>query len=123
MEIIRQLLKKIVIFVHILVALFMVVGFLFPSNFLFYFLLVWPTVYFQWQINENRCILTDLEYYLDGKTPPPGNNYEFPFVKKQLANLNIQIKNDMQIYYFFIYLLTVFWIIGFIRYIIFKKCK
>lgn len=121
MEIIRQLLKKIVIFTHILVALFMAIGFLFPSNFLFYFLFLWPGIYLQWQINNNRCILTDLEYYLDGKTPPPGNNYEFPFIKKQLANLNIQLKNDMQIYYFLIYGLTVFWIIGFIRYMYNRK--
>jgi hypothetical protein len=37
MKIIRQILKNIVIFIHILVALFMVIGFLFPTKFLFYF--------------------------------------------------------------------------------------
>ena len=115
MKIIRQILKNIVIFIHILVSIFMVIGFLFPTKFLFYFLFLWPAVYLHWQINDNRCILSDLEYYIDGKTPPPGNNYEFPNTQKKLAELGIKLQH-MDIYYFFMYGLSTFWIIGLIRY-------
>jgi hypothetical protein len=121
MEIIKQILKKILVFIHILVSLFLAFGFIMPEPFLFYFLFTWPAIYLHWQINDNRCILTDLEYYLDGKEQAPKNNYEFPFVKKQLAKINIKPTNDMQIYYFFIYGMTTFWIIGLIRYMYSRK--
>ncbi len=91
------------------------VGFMMPERFLFYFILSWPCIYLHWQINENRCILTDLEYYIDGKTPPQGNNYQFPNIQKKIAEFGIKLQH-MHIYYFFMYGLTAFWIIGFIRY-------
>jgi|Laugrespbdmm15sd_2_1035082.scaffolds.fasta_scaffold28858_2 hypothetical protein len=121
MEIIRFIIKKILGIIHSLVFIFSIVGFMMPEPFLFYFLFIWPTIYLHWQINDNNCILSDLEhYYIDGKTPPSGNKYEFPFLQKQLANAGIKLKH-LDIYHFFIYGLTAFWIIGLIRYMYIRK--
>jgi hypothetical protein len=123
MEIIKQILKKILAAIHILVFIFSIVGFIMPEPFLFYFLFVWPAIYLHWQINDNNCILSDLEhYYIDGKKPPSGNKYEFPFLQKQFANAGIKLKH-LDIYNFFIYGLTTFWIIGLIRYIYTRNNK
>jgi hypothetical protein len=121
-EFFKEIFKNITWLIHILISIFMVVGFLMPDSFLFYYLLSWPCVYLQWQLNNNNCILTQIEYYLDGKTLPPGNKYEFPFLKKQFASIGIKL-NDMQLYYFTTYGHTVFWIIGFIRYMYYRIYK
>jgi hypothetical protein len=100
--------------------LILIFGVLLPNYLLFIFILMWPCIYFHWKINNYKCILTELEYYLDDKPFPKVNDKEYPFIKKELLNFGINLSH-IQIHYIVIYGFTILWIIGFIRYIIYKK--
>jgi hypothetical protein len=103
---------------HKLFVCFMFCGFLVPEKFLFYFIIIWPCVYLHWQFNDGRCVLTELQYYLDNKPFPPkvykSNNY--PFMRKMLSDININLSNS-QLHYAIIYGYTISCLIGVIRYI------
>lgn len=122
MKIIKQIIKNIVHFIHLLISIFTVVGFLMPDRFLFYYILCWPSIYVHWQFNNQRCILNDIKYYLDDKIPPPGNKDEYPYIQKQLLNIGIKAQN-VHIHYFYMYGISAFWMIGLLRYIYIKNKK
>jgi hypothetical protein len=93
-------------------------GFLLPETFLFYFIFTWPMVYLHWQFNNGRCILTELEYYIDNRPyPPPANkDHDYPFMRSVFADFNIKI-SDEEIHSLILFGLTGTWTIGFLRYL------
>ena len=114
----KEILKTILVFIHKLIVYFMAFGFLLPHGFLLYFLLTWPLVYLHWQFNNNRCVLTELEYYLDDTPYPPtvDKDHNNPFVMKLLNDFGIHL-SDSQVHYGIMYGFTVSWMIGAFRYI------
>ncbi len=113
----RKILKTMVVVVHRIIVYFMFIGVLLPNHLLFYYLCVWPGVYLHWQINDQHCILTQLEYYLDGRKFPPKaqDDHNYPFAQGILRTIGIYI-HDSQLHGLILFVLTTLWIIGFIRY-------
>lgn len=121
--------KRVLIFLlsslHEIFVYFMIIGFIVPYRYLYIFLLSWPSVYLHWQFNNNRCCLTQLEYYLKNIPEPPSidKDHNYPFINKILNKFNIYLSHD-KIHYCILYGLTICWIIGllrFIYYLIYKK--
>ena len=111
----RKIIKNIVVFIHNLIVLFLVIGFLLPKKYLIYFLIAWPLVYLHWKTNNNRCSLTELEYWLDNKPYPADlSNYDgFHFLKKMVDSFNIDERLQ---YYIGTYGFNLTWLIGVYRY-------
>ncbi len=120
-KILKKILKTIIIIIHNLIVYFMAFGVLMPDGLLSLFIITWPSVYLHWQFNNNRCILTELEYYLDNKPYPPtvDDDHDYVYIKKMLTDLNIKLSNN-SIHYSILYGFTIFWIVGCIRYIKYK---
>lgn len=59
-------LTNLVVFIHTLIVLFLFWGFLLPKKYLIYHLIAWPIVWLHWQLNNQRCILTEWEFKLRG---------------------------------------------------------
>lgn len=113
----RKFLKKVVYLIHKLFVYFLIFGAFLPEKYLFYYIIAWPITYIHWQINNNRCILTQLEYALDDKPYPPtvDKDNDSPFMKTIFDELNIKASNS-EIHYTIVYGNTIFWLIGVIRY-------
>lgn len=113
----RKLLKMLLNLIHKLLVYFMVFGVLLPEKYIFYFVITWPCIYLHWQLNNNRCILTELEYYLDNKPYPPtvDKDHDYPFIKSALKDFGVSA-DDIEIHYGIMYGFTILWIIGMIRY-------
>ena len=58
---ISQILLLIIQFVHTLIVFFALFGCFLPLNYIKYHLFMFPIIYIQWKLNNNRCILTDIE--------------------------------------------------------------
>ncbi len=97
----------------------MLLGFLLPRKYLYLYIIAWPIVYIHWQLNNNKCILTEIEYKLQNKknTPTANKDHDFPFINKMLNEWNIYLSNN-QIHYLIFFILTITWIIGLIRFFI-----
>lgn len=113
----KKILKIIVNTIHKLLVYFMFFGVFLPKKYLLYFIIVLPFVHIHWQFNNHKCILTELEYYLDGKPPPPTVDKQetYPFMKDTFSELGMNL-TDQEIYYVIMYGYTFVWIIGMIRY-------
>ena len=111
----KKILKKLVILIHKLVLLYSIVGFLLPKKYLFYFILFWPTIYLHWQINNDCCMLTELECYLADKPfiLSVGENRSLKrwFAKYTINTSTISIRNYITCFF------TITWLIGVIRYL------
>ena len=108
---------NIIEFVHTIFVLVMSYGFILPSPYLKYYLILLPLTFFHWYINNNKCILSELEYKFKGykkKIISKKNNY--PFIKKMYSKFNIHLSNE-QIHHFIIMKIIIFWLIGFTRYL------
>ncbi len=116
LDFLKQILIFFLIFIHKLIVYFMILGFLLPYKYLYIFLLTWPIVYIHWQLNNDMCCLTQLEYYLKNKPNPPTSkeDHDYPFAKKFLSIFNINLPND-KIHQFILINLTILWFIGLLR--------
>ncbi len=112
----KYFLIKLLIFLHVLILFFMIFGFLLPSKYLIIYVLCWPSIYLHWQLNNNNCYLTELQYKLENKPLPSSKENNYPFVKGVLNNIGIKM-NDNNIHIFFMYGITSLWFIGFIRFL------
>lgn len=113
----RKIIKIMLISIHKLLVYFMFFGVFLPERLLIYFLITWPLIYLHWQLNNNRCILTELEYFIDNKPYPPtvDKDHDYPFMRSVLADFNIKVP-DEQIHYGVLFGLTAIWIVGVVRY-------
>jgi len=57
--------KKVLVFVHLSLVLIFIIGPFLPGKYLLYYLFLWPLVYIHWYFNDDRCMLTELEYNND----------------------------------------------------------
>jgi len=113
----KKFLKKVVYLIHKLFVYFLVFGAFLPEKYLFLHIIAWPLTYIHWQFNEQRCILTELEYLIDNKPFPPKvqEDDDFPFMKNIFDEIGIKIKNS-ELHNIIVYGNTIFWLIGVIRY-------
>jgi len=117
---IKILLLSLVKFVHNLIILFVVLGSFLPKKYLIYFLFAWPTIFIHWQTNSNKCVLTELEFWIENK-PYPANTIDtdpaYPFIRKITGKM-FDSFSDNQLHKFILGLFTLLWVIGLIRYLI-----
>jgi hypothetical protein len=117
----RKILARLVKIIHQLIVYFCVLGVFLPSKYLIYYIPIWPLIYLHWQFNSNKCILTELQYWLEFKssTPTIDLDHNFPFIRSISGNLFKNISNK-NLHNFIIRSITLLWIIGVIRYLKFK---
>jgi hypothetical protein len=127
-QIVKNILKEILVKTHEAIGLFTIFGFLIPNRYLPLFLITWPLIFLSWKVNYNRCILTDLEYYLDNKKFPPiiEDDYNYPFIRRVLKKINskfadVKVLSNKKFHYFMVSVATTTWLIGLIRYLNYKK--
>ena len=120
----KKILKLAIILVHKIIVFSMIFGFLIPKKYLLFFIILWPSVYLSWQLNNNKCILTEIEYYLDNKkySPSVTEDHDYPFIRRMLSNININLTNqkilsNKHIHYIIVLLLTLLWFIGLVKYL------
>jgi hypothetical protein len=75
----------------------MLFGFLLPINFIHIHTIFLPMVFLYWKLNDDKCILTEIEYklinidYVDTENILDTTNTlierNYPFMKKYLVNL------------------------------------
>ena len=99
-----------------------VFGFLLPKKLLIFHLLIWPSMIIHWIFNDNKCILTELEVELSGKS---WGESQAEFSTKLLRTLGFNL-NSEDIYFnmqcdritnIYIILYSISWVISLIRYI------
>lgn len=112
----KNLTLNFIIFTHILIVLFLLLGAFLPKKYLIYFLFFLPFLYIHWLTNNGKCICTQLECWI-GKNEyclEPGVN--FPLVDRILKYFNIYITDKKTKDTVIVYTLTIFWLIGLYRY-------
>jgi hypothetical protein len=117
---------KLFVMFHRLLVYFMTFGFIFSYDFLIYYLPIWPIVWFHWQINNNICILTEIEYILKNnhtKAPEIQDNHDYQFFREISKLFGIEQMSNRTIHNIVIISLSIAWLIGYIRYYKLKKNK
>lgn len=112
----KKILKQIVRIIHVFLVLFYFVGAFIAKKYLILFIFAWPLLFLHWQTNNNKCICTQIEAWLDNQEDCLNQYEDFPFITRMLNFLNIEIKGKKTKYYIFCTSLTFFWLIGMYRY-------
>jgi hypothetical protein len=106
---------KILLFIHGLFVLFLFFGFLLPKKYLLLHLVTWPLVWLHWQLNNQKCILTEWEFNLRDEPIPHIKDNHSPFMKKFFRiTLGRNISNE-SIYYLTNIGFTIAWLITLLR--------
>lgn len=117
----RKIFLREIQIIHKIIVYFMLFGFLLPINFVYIHSITWPIVYLHWKFNNDKCILTEMEYKLKNieynHIPKTSEDHDFPFMRKLFSELGINL-NNQQIDKFIIKYLTIVWIISIIIIII-----
>jgi len=66
-----KVLYYIVYSIHLIIIAIIWLGVLLPTSFLPYYLFSAPFILLHWELNGNKCILTQLEHKILQKPPPP----------------------------------------------------
>jgi hypothetical protein len=116
--------KKVLVFVHLSLVLIFIIGPFLPGKYLLYYLLLWPLIYIHWYFNDDRCMLTELEYSID--TDFFGSLNEYSFFSKDsifsaLRKINIFFNNEHSFNISLDKIRTTLWIIAFIRAVIYYR--
>lgn len=85
---IRILLAKFVYVIHMLCILILVFGFVLPKPFLPFLLVFIPATIIQWMFNTNQCVLTQLQYKLEGREIAP--NEEGTFIRELFRRFSFE---------------------------------
>lgn len=109
---------------HGIFVFLMMFGFVLPGSLLKYYLLLWPLTWLHWQINDDKCILTELEYKLKGKTeiPKSKSDHNYPFMRKLYSMFNINL-TDNEIHMFIITKINILWLFGALRFLKYIQSK
>jgi hypothetical protein len=120
----KKILKLAIILIHKIIVFFMIFGFLIPKKYLLFFIIMWPSVYLSWQLNNNKCVLTEIEYYIDNNNFPPSitDDHDYPFIRRMLSNINVNLTNqkilsNKQIHHIIMLSLTILWFVGVVKYL------
>jgi hypothetical protein len=116
MQAIKKLICYIMKAMHYFVVLFITLGAFIPKKYLVYFLFAWPILYLHWQMNNNKCLLTQIECWLDNQPYCNVTDNDFPFVTNMLNYLHIEITGNEQKNRIMNSGLTCFWLFGMYRY-------
>lgn len=115
----KQIIINLIVLIHKLIVYLMLFGFLLPQKYLYLHLIAWPAVYLHWQLNNDKCFLTELEYTLKDieydKIPKSKDDHDFPFMRRIFNDdLGLQL-TDLQIHTYILKYLTIVWFVSLIR--------
>ena len=116
--------KKVLVFVHLLLLLIFIIGPFLPGKYLLYYLFLWPLVYIHWYFNDDRCMLTELEYNIDTDFFSSLNEYSFfskDSIFSALRKINIFFNSEHSFNTSLDKIRTILWIIAFIRAVIYYR--
>ena len=116
--------KKVLVFVHLLLLLIFIIGPFLPGKYLIYYLFLWPLVYIHWYFNDDRCMLTELEYNIDTDFFSSLNEYSFfskDSIFSALRKINIFFNSEHSFNTSLDKIRTILWIIAFIRAVIYYR--
>lgn len=110
----KKILFIITTYIHKLIVYTMLFGFLLPEKYLIYFLLLGIIVYLLLKFNNDKCILTEFQNYLENK-----QNNKKTFIEYMFKEFRIYLRrNELNFIHKFI---QISWIIGILRYFKFIK--
>lgn len=112
---VKKILKNFVLVIHFIILSFLFFGAFLSKKYLFYYLFAWPLLFLHWKTNGNKCIISQIECWLDNK-PSLNHDEEFPFMAYILKFINIEINDNKVKNRIFCTSLTFFWLIGMYRY-------
>jgi hypothetical protein len=124
------------IFIHKLIVFFLLFGWLLPIKYIHLHIIAVPIILVHWQLNNNKCIVTEIEHYLRcevdnlpyelAENSPDVNTHvdnRDDFVLKLLKQLNINF-NSKTIKKYVIVGLMISWSLSFYKFYKYKKqCK
>ena len=70
--------------VHVLIIIFAIFGCFLPLIYVKYHLFMFPIIYIQWKLFNQKCIMTELEILLDNTKEPLWN-----FIQNYLNSVNL----------------------------------
>ena len=91
----KSVLLKIVRFVHQVIGFFIMFGCFLPHPFVLCTIFGFPLAYLQYQFNDNRCVITDLQRYLGDTEIDTGTDW--PDVRTYFSRFGISKVSDKQI--------------------------
>ena len=107
------MLYNIVYFIHVMLICFVWIGFMLPKKYLIYYLIVLPIMFIYWQLNDNRCIFSQIENKIRGRTTTP-NVYQYFSILLSKHGINVSYKTTKTI---IVYGISICWLIAFFRYV------
>jgi len=81
---ITQFLLLIIQLAHVLIITFAIFGCFLPLKYIKYHLFMFPIIYTQWVLSNQKCIMTELELLLDNTKEPLWTN-----IQKYINSFNI----------------------------------
>ena len=109
----NEYLIKIIHIFHILITYFAYFGWLFPQQYLIYFILNFPFLCIHWMFNNNRCVISEIEYKLHG-VDYPINNIS-PHTDIFFEEHGILILSPYKHIYTWLFIIA--WLLGIVRYL------
>ena len=103
-----QILLFIIQLIHVLIISFALFGCFLPFTYVKYHLFMFPIIYTQWELTNQKCIITQLEILLDNTKEPLWTS-----IQKYINSFNIT--ND-QVTIIFLLLLIIGFSISFLRF-------
>ena len=110
-------LVKTISWVHILCIVYLLFGFLSPLPLLIFHLLAIPAVIMQWRMNNNQCVLTQLQKKVEALDKNASKELEGNFTKELFLKWGI-ILTDKQLLFVIYGLLISSWCVSFSRFIL-----
>lgn len=119
-----EFLQKIITAIHVSLFIVFTIGPFLPGKYLIYYLFLWPVIYVHWYFNDDKCMLTEIEYNIDRQHYNGINEYNFHSKSRFfsiLNKLNIFFPNFDSFNNWLDYYRSILWIVVFIRALIFYR--
>jgi hypothetical protein len=119
-----EFLQKIITTLHVSLFIVFTIGPFLPGKYLIYYLFLWPAIYVHWYFNDDKCMLTEIEYNIDRQYYNGINEYMFHSKSgffSILNKLNIFSPNFDSFNNWLNYYRSILWIVVFIRALIFYR--
>jgi hypothetical protein len=84
---VKTKLAKVVKYSHFSLGIFIVFGFLIPKKYLIFHIVFWPLLVIHWKTNNNKCVLTQVEHFLNDTK----ETNDEPFILKHVKNFGFNV--------------------------------
>lgn len=125
-NVIENIPYKLVKITHYLLLFVLIFGIFLPPKYLIYYLFLLPAVYFSWQFNNNKCMLTELESQFDQRhvnlnQHEEVRHYKYEEIFENLKKIDIYFDNIDSFNSYVYNIIMIVWVVGIIRLINYYK--